>query len=1022
MSPIYEDHRSKRYEPSAIDLENKNCSQVLLIELIGTGKNVLEVGTSTGYVSRILKERGNTVTGIEIDPEAGEIAGRHCDSMIIGDIEKLDLDAYLAPSSFDIIMFGDVLEHLVSPEDALRKVKKYLRPSGYLAVSLPNVCHGDIILNLLMGNFEYTSMGLLDATHLRFFGLRNIIDLFTRCGYSVTDVRTTVLAVGNTEQRVDPGAVPEDLADFVKSLPNANVYQYVFKASPSSAPEAVEAAPVPDLDDLFHEAIEESIQAETKPLLEENQSLQRLIAERDARVASLDEQVRQQATQLVQLSNELASVKQSIMWRLLMKFHNGFVERVLPQKTRRRKLYDLGLVGSRILVHEGPRSLWVGGKKRLQNKFQLKSVNVKKPILRIPLEVNDESVLLPLDNPLVGRFISPTNKLSAIEVLTWTPGKCNTDLRLSVGKGSLEGPVIREVVLKRKMIVNKGYSRWEFKPIPDSQGKVYYFQVESTGSPSAAVWYNSTYPHEKLQLFRDGKEINGRIGFQCFTKEVIRDPYQLWILQNEPSEIQLEQMREECANLPYQPKISIVTPVWNTDEKYLRNMIDSVQRQVYDNWELCIVDGGSEGGHVKAVLNEYFEMDSRIKVKFLSTNLGISDNTNEALSLVTGEYIGFLDHDDELAQNALYEVVKLLNGQQDLEIIYSDNDKIDENRFRKDPFFKPDWSLPFLLSTNYPFHLLICKTSLVKKIGGLRREYDGAQDYDFILRMIQHTKPERIGHIQKVLYHWRVTKSSSASGRSAKPYAYEAGRQALHSYLVRRGIEAEVFELEPGSYRVKCALQCQPQVGVVLISQNSESKDYTKFIRSLVAFSTYSIKRIYVPKSPKEKCKGLCIVDYLESFTKLYELLQGDTLEYLIFVDFDELSHNPVSFRKDWIEALLEQYVLFGSGVVGTGSPMFGNVVHSIYRPCGPIFCVASSIFGDYLQSNNASHNFDTLQIALADVSDTMGYVNVFTPFCMGNLATCKKILRYYSGMDTRPTLTKNMRFYLKSIINEDNN
>ena len=206
--------------------------------------------------------------------------------MIIGDIEKLDLDAYLAPSSFDVIIFGDVLEHLVSPEDVLKKVKKYLRPDGYLAVSLPNVCHGDIILNLLMDNFGYTSMGLLDATHLRFFGLRNIIDLFSRCGYSITGLHTTVLPVGGTELRVDPGLVPEDLANFVKSLPNSNVYQYIFEASPSPGPETVEVVPAPELDGLFRKAIEGSIQAETRPLLEE-------LSAYETHTVSLDEQIKQ---------------------------------------------------------------------------------------------------------------------------------------------------------------------------------------------------------------------------------------------------------------------------------------------------------------------------------------------------------------------------------------------------------------------------------------------------------------------------------------------------------------------------------------------------------------------------------------------------------------------------------------------------------------------------------------------------------------------------------------------------------
>jgi GT2 family glycosyltransferase/SAM-dependent methyltransferase len=468
MSPTYEDHRSKRYEPPVIDLENKNSSHALLIELTGRNKDVLEVGTSTGYISRILKERGNTVTGIEIDPEAGEIAGQHCDTMIIGDIEKLDLDAYLTPSSFDVIIFGDVLEHLVSPEDVLKKVKKYLRPDGYLAVSLPNVCHGDIILNLLMDNFGYTSMGLLDATHLRFFGLRNIIDLFSRCGYSITGLHTTVLPVGGTEQRLDPGVVPEDLANFVKSLPNSSVYQYIFKASPSPTPEAVEAVPVPDLDDLFRGAIEGSIQAEIKPLLEElsayevrtvslaeqveqlteeTQSLQVTISERDAQIASLDGQVeqltgetqslqvtisgrdgqiaslnehtRQQATQLMQLSNELASMKQSVVWRLLMKYHSGFVERALPQNTCRRELYDLGLKGCRILVNEGIRGLCWHYKerkrvKKIESGLDFQTDNHIKEVIESALEIQDIRDIVfdrPAKNPDVSIIIPVYNNI-----------------------------------------------------------------------------------------------------------------------------------------------------------------------------------------------------------------------------------------------------------------------------------------------------------------------------------------------------------------------------------------------------------------------------------------------------------------------------------------------------------------------------------------------------------------------------------------------------------------------------------
>lgn len=662
------------------------------------------------------------------------------------------------------------------------------------------------------------------------------------------------------------------------------------------------------------------------------------------------------------------------------------------------------------------------GKSRLRGKLSLMPVSTTRPILRVPVEMYDGNVPLALDIPLAGQFISPANQLHAIEVLTATYERRNADLRLSIREGSLEGPIIREAMLKGSRIVNNGYSRWEFKPILGSKGKTYYFQIVSVGSPSAAVWYNQTAPHEELQLFRDGKKIDGRIGLQCFTKEAIRDPYQLWILQNEPSEDQLEQIREESAKFLYRPKISIVMPVWNTDERWLRRAIESVLEQTYDNWELCIADGGSTKPYIKQILRKYAENDSRIKVSFHEDNKGISGNSNEALSLATGEYIGFVDHDDELAPNALYEVVNLLNKRPDLDIIYSDNDKIDENGLRKDPFFKPDWSLPFLLSTNYVFHLLIAKTSLVKKVGGLHCEYDGAQDYDLMLRMVEHTTKERIGHIQKVLYHWRIIESSSASGGSAKPYAYEAGKRAIQAYLTRRGVDGEVFELEPGSYRVKYAIQYQSNIGVVLVSQDNMSKDYTKFIRFLINHSMHQIRFICLPKNTKTLQVGVRTVEYSRSFKEIYELIQKERLEYLIFIDYDRFSKISVSsLRIDWIEALLEQYVHSESGVVGTGAPVFGHVVQNVYRPCGPVFCVNCRTFMSYVQSTDFNSSFNALQIGLADLSDLMGYPNIFTPFAAGNLTTEKTIALYYSDLNSHPFFTRNMKYYLKDIVHGGN-
>lgn len=535
------------------------------------------------------------------------------------------------------------------------------------------------------------------------------------------------------------------------------------------------------------------------------------------RVDPLSEDLKKRGEEIVQLSSTLSAIQNSTTWIMVTKFHT-LVERLMPLGTRRRHFYDLGLLSLRIFAHEGFGSLWVRGKDRLTGKFPLKSVNTTtRPILRVSVALYGGNVPLALDIPLTGQFISPVNRLNAIEVLTGTYERRNADLRLSIREGSLEGPIIREVMLKGNRIVNNGPSRWEFKPIPDSKGKTYYFQIASAGSPSAAAWYNPAVPHEKLQLFRDAKEINGRVGFQCFTKEIIRDPYNLWILQNEPSEVQLAQIREECARFSYRPKISLVTPVWNTDERWLRRAIESVLEQVYDNWELCIADGGSTQESVEWILKEYAEKDSRIKVKVLGENKGISGNSNEALSLATGDFIGLLDHDDELAPFALYEVVKLLNEKRHVNFIYSDEDKVDEKGRRNNPFFKPDWSPDQFLSHNYICHFSVIRREIVQRVGGFREEYDGSQDYDLFLRVTEMLDDEEIAHIPKILYHWRMIQGSAADSVEAKPYAIVAAKKALADALYRRGVKASVADGPfSSSYRVRYEIMGSPKVSIII--------------------------------------------------------------------------------------------------------------------------------------------------------------------------------------------------------------
>jgi glycosyltransferase involved in cell wall biosynthesis len=483
--------------------------------------------------------------------------------------------------------------------------------------------------------------------------------------------------------------------------------------------------------------------------------------------------------------------------------------------------------------------------------------------------------------------------------------------------------------------------------------------------------------------------------------------YHLFVEKKEHNANDLIQQKEKCKNFQYTPVISIILPVWETDRKLLSLTIESVINQTYENWELCIADGGSYKLYIKELLVKYGEKDARIKVKFLEENKGISGNSNEALSFATGEYVGFLDHDDILSPDALYEVVKILNDNRNLEIIYSDNDKIDENEFHREPFIKPDWSLAMFLSTHYLFHFCIFQRNLVEHLGGLRSDYDGAQDYDLALRVVDYVKSENIGHIPKVLYHWRITSASLASGgNSAKPYAYDAGKRALEDYLIRNNLQGEVIKLEPGSYWIKYSVMQDLQVGIVILSKRNIG-NLSKIINRLLGFSTYKISTVFVPNPLEKKTANATIVEYSNSSKKLSELINVSSLQYVIFIDLDDLSQKYINLlKKDWIETLLMEYTSGKRGLVGTGTPTFGNIVHPVHRPCGPIFCITCELFQHFSSSHEIDCNYDDYQIILADFAEINGYENICTPHCGGNMTGVDTISKYYSN--SKP------RFYFK--------
>lgn len=311
-----------------------------------------------------------------------------------------------------------------------------------------------------------------------------------------------------------------------------------------------------------------------------------------------------------------------------------------------------------------------------------------------------------------------------------------------------------------------------------------------------------------------------------------RIAYAAWAAKHALTAETRERLRAEVAALPRQPLVSIVTPVYNTRAKWLRAAIESVRQQVYGRWELLLVDDASTSAETIETLDEYRSVDPRITIVQLKTNSHVSAASNAALDAATGEFIALLDHDDELAPDALAEVARHVNAHPDVDFIYSDEDKLDLGGARCDPYFKPDWAPEHFLNFMYTNHLMVLRRELVETVGRFRIGFEGSQDYDLALRVVSVS--DRVGHIPKVLYHWRRVAGSAAAEPSAKPWALAAARKALVEHVERNGLDAEVLDgAAPGLFHVKRRIRGRPLVSIVLTTDDRQRDVNGKLIALL---------------------------------------------------------------------------------------------------------------------------------------------------------------------------------------------
>lgn len=503
--------------------------------------------------------------------------------------------------------------------------------------------------------------------------------------------------------------------------------------------------------------------------------------------------------------------------------------------------------------------------------------------------------------------------------------------------------------------------------------------------------------------------------------------YRKWIEANERDIM-------EVTELKYNPLFSVVIPVYNVADNMLRECIDSVLAQTYKNFEIVLVDDASTQKSVRKVLGEYEGRDG-ITIIYREKNGHISRATNDGIHAAKGEFVALCDCDDLYAPNALYEIAKKLNEDPSLDFIYTDEDKVDEKgKKRENPFFKPDWSPDTFMSFMYTCHLSVYRRTLLEELSGVRVGFEGSQDYDLVLRVMEKTN--RIGHVPKILYHWRMRKESTANAMAAKPYALEAAEKAKIEALERRGLKGEVTYLPAvAQYRVTYFPQGEPKVSIII-----PSKDNPKILKmclaSIFKYTEYKNYEIIIVdngsndanKKEIEEAVALYSGQGEDKIKYVYQPMEFNfsrmcnigadaaTGEFLLFLNDDiEVSESVDTspyfkvYVNRWLSILLGQAQLAHTGAVSCKLyyPNGNTIQHAgvVNLPIGPAHCLygGSDSFNYYYGRNLLEYDFSSVTGACLMLDrkkfDEAGGFDEGFPVAYNDVSLCFRLveLGYYN-------------------------
>lgn len=941
-----------------------NDSHMGLARRIHAGEKILELGCSSGYLSRFLKQDlGCRVVGVDIDRDALRDAAAYCDKAILADLDDPAWLEKIGWEKFDTILCADVLEHLKNPVALLASLKPFLNPKGRVLASIPNVAHASIRLELLQGHFDYERLGIMDDTHLHFYTLDGCVAMMMQAGFLCSDVAYSIHDIA--DEVIDSSFQAMGMTISAQGrqrlhAPDATAFQYIIEAFPAAEALLKHKPPILSPKPLvssgaFYSHKQEMIDGlERQVKLLETERL-RLVNENNAllvhnknhlsNIDALNEKLlaRERECDAEKIHNKnheqnirefersvLALEREINAERIHNKNHENnikaFEQKVaaLEQERDAEKIHNqnhlknIQAFETKVAALEQERDA-----EKIHNQNHVNNIHALEAKVTV-LEQACEAEKTHNQNHLrtiaewvkTLRFLDErlfdfTLHIEALNLekqqLHVAVADANAELqRWQTHAGNLRAEADRlEEVLQR---VHKKASYRAIRFIKDSPGAIVNTLKRSKRNALVGGGHSSAAPTIE--------NYNGH-------------DYTAWLARYGDVTSSLKGLDEQAKTWAVTPKIAILMPTYNTTPACLEEAIESVLAQVYPFWELCIADDASSEAHVKAIIQRYAAADCRIKTVFRTQNGHISVASNSALELVSADYVALMDHDDVLTPDALFWVAQTIHEYPEVQLIYSDEDKLNIQGERYGPYFKPDWNPELFMSHNFICHLGVYKTARIRELGGFDPAFDGAQDYNLALRYVAAIADHEIKHIPRILYHWRAMPGSTANGIHEKPYAEPLIRKAVEQALTAKGVAAKVtaHALLPGALRVRYQLpKCLPLVSIVIPTRNGFSL-LKRCVESILTKTDYANIEIIIIDNGSDDWIAQRYLAYLEADERITVLRDDSPFNYaalnnkavaLAKGEIIALLNNDLEvINDDWLSEMVSYVLQPGVGAVG---------------------------------------------------------------------------------------------------------